>query len=294
MRLMVLRRWGSAAAMLLLAACGGSGSGNDGAPAPEPPPRLPGTWSAATPLPESRTEVSATVYEGELYIAGGLAPVGGATAVWVYDPAGEDWRELTTLPEQRHHAGIPMTTPRGAHATVVLDGRIHAIGGTILGASTSVGTHEVYDPASDSWETLAPMTHNRDHLGAAVLDGRIHAAAGRDGVSAALRVLEIYDPQQNAWSSGPPLPTGRSGVGVAVLEGRMYVLGGETFGPAGRTFDEVERYDPGTNAWQQVAPMPTARHGLGAGALGDALHAVAGGPQPGLTYSAVHERLTGL
>jgi N-acetylneuraminic acid mutarotase len=318
-------------ASMLLAACGGGGGGGSGDPLPPAPPQLPGAWATATALPEARTEVSATVYEGELYIAGGVVASGDARIVWVYDPAGQAWRELTRFPDSvhLHHTGIaviddrlyvvggyagmgfqesgqvhiydfstqewtlgaPMPSPRGAHATVVLDGRIHAIGGTRGGVS--VGAHEAYDPEADSWETLTPMTHNRDHLGAVAIDGRIYAAAGRDGINSALRMLEIYDPEQNAWTTGPQITTGRSGVGVAVRDGRMYVLGGETLGPTGRTFSQVERYDPETNEWTSLAPMPTARHGLGAGAIGDALHAVAGGPQPGFTFSAVHERLTG-
>lgn len=174
---------------LLLGACGGGGTGGPPAiePPPPPPPALPGTWDTVAALPQLRTEVSATVHDGELYIAGGLAPPGGnALAVYVYNPAGDDWRVLTSLPAQRHHTGI------------------------------------------------------------------------------------------------------------AIVDGRLCVLGGESFGGGGRTFDEVERYDPVANTWQAVAPMPTARHGLGAGALGDAIHAVAGGPAPGFTYSAVHQRLTGL
>lgn len=325
---------GLVTASMLLAACGGSGGGGggNGGPLP-PPPQLPGAWATATALPDARTEVSATVYEGELYIAGGVAADGDARIIWVYDPAGPGWRELTRFPDSvhLHHTGIaviddrlyviggytgmgfqesdqvhiydfdtqewtlgaPMPAARGAHATVVLDGRIHAIGGTRHAAGLSVGAHEAYDPEADSWETLTPMTHNRDHLGAVAIDGRIYAAAGRDGVSSALRMLEIYDPEQNAWTTGPQMPTGRSGVGVAVRDGRMYVLGGETLGQTGQTFGQVERFDPEANTWTQLAPMPTPRHGLGAGAIGNAVHAVAGGPQPGFTFSAVHERLTG-
>jgi hypothetical protein len=38
--------------------------------------------------------------------------------------------------------------------------------------------------------------------------------------------------------------------------------------------------------------LPTPRHGLGLAALGGRLHALAGGPIPGLTVSGANEALT--
>jgi hypothetical protein len=38
--------------------------------------------------------------------------------------------------------------------------------------------------------------------------------------------------------------------------------------------------------------MPTARHGLGVALLGRSIYVIAGGPQPGATYSSVNEVFT--
>ncbi|MCH7621494.1 MAG: galactose oxidase, partial [Chloroflexi bacterium] len=70
--------------------------------------------------------------------------------------------------------------------------------------------------------------------------------------------------------------------------GRFYVFGGEeTEG----TFDTNERYRPGTDSWETMPPLPTARHGLGAVALGQRIYALAGGPTPGGSSSAINEVL---
>jgi N-acetylneuraminic acid mutarotase len=59
-----------------------------------------------------------------------------------------------------------MPTARGAHAAAVIDGKIHLFGGAYRKLFNLVDTdaHEVYDPATDTWETLSPLPTPRDHL----------------------------------------------------------------------------------------------------------------------------------
>jgi N-acetylneuraminic acid mutarotase len=257
----------------------------------------PGTdrWTTPTLLPQGVN------HAGMVYVAGRLFLVGGfqattftpTSAVRVWNPATGAWS-----------AGAPLPTPRGALAVVVLDGKIHAIGGNAANAAaldpdehnpaldgSSVGTHEVYDPATDTWTRLAPLPTGRNHLAAAVLNGRIHAVGGRVGNSFTLTVHEVFDPATGAWVSAPPIPTGRSGIAAASLDGHIYVFGGETVGVVDRTFDDVERYDPTSQSWVALTPMPTPRHGLGAAALNGRIHVLAGGPQPGFAFSAANEVL---
>lgn len=197
-----------------------------------------------------------------------------------------------------------MPTPRGALAYAVLEGRIHTIGGTVADpsgldaaehspsdADASVGTHEAYDPRTDTWERLAPMPTPRNHHVAGATNGRIYVTAGREGGEARMTVTEVYDAATDSWSEAAPLPTGRSGVAGAVLDGRLYVFGGEAFGGGSRTFDDAERYDPRADRWERLPPMPTARHGLGAASLGGAIYVVSGGPQAGFSFGSANERL---
>lgn len=253
-------------------------------------------WSDAGEIPEGLNHAGFAAAGGKLYIVGGFrgttfAPTG---AVRVYDPVERSWRD-----------GTPMPTPRGALAVAVLDGRIHAIGGnaaTALGLQPhdhgtperdrSVGTHEVYDPAADTWIRLAPLGTPRNHLGAAVVGGKIHVLGGRVPGEMELTTHEIYDPATGSWTSAPPMPTGRSGIAVVAHRERVYVFGGETVRRfASRTFDEAERFDPGTGRWEALPPMPTPRHGLGAAAVGDGIYVVSGGPRPRLAFGDANERL---
>lgn len=253
-------------------------------------------WTMPDSIPEGLNHAGFVHLDGKLYIIGGYRentfdPIG---AVHIYDLATRTWSE-----------GTPMPTPRGALAVAVLDGGIHAVGGTAADAaalradehtigadSSSVGTHEVYDPATDSWTRLAPMPTARNHLGAGAMNGNIYAFAGRVGDNSTLTQNEIYDPATDSWSQGAPVPTGRSGVAVATLGPHLYLFGGETFGAEEKTFGETERYDPPADRWESLPPMPTSRHGLGAATFGSSIYVIAGGPEPGFTFSRVNERLT--
>lgn len=307
-------------------------------------------WTTLAPVPEARTEVSATTDGRHVYLIGGFIdgerdergrpPV--SREMLVYDPVSDRWERRGLIPEGVHHAGFVhidgmlyivggyrnntfdptgavriydiatgewrdgamMPTPRGAMAVAVHDGRIHAIGGTILdrahahehdnpaaGDDRSVGTHEVYNPQTDRWERRAPMPTARNHHGAATVAGRIHVVAGRVGRNFEMTEHEVFDPATDTWAVAAPLPTGRGGVSVVAAKGRVYVFGGETFGDHARTFADAEAFDPRTGHWTQLAPMPTARHGLGAAAIRNAIHVVSGGPTPGYGFGTANERL---
>jgi len=252
-------------------------------------------WESLGPIPAGTHHAGFVHINGRLYIVGGYRdntfdPVG---QVWIYDISAGTWSE-----------GAPMPTPRGALAYAVLDGRIHTVGGTVEdkealdhnahntdSPDASVGTHEVYDPATDSWERLAPMPTARNHHAAGVAVGRLYVTAGRAGDDFTMTVTEAYDPIADRWEEAPPLPTGRSGVAAAAWDSRIYVFGGETFDPGmERTFDDAEVYDPRTNRWDALEPMPTARHGLGAGVVNGMIYVVSGGPEPGFSFGSANER----
>jgi N-acetylneuraminic acid mutarotase len=288
----------------------------------------PNTWRTAAPLPAERTEVTAATDGTAIFVAGGMAsdPATDLVSVFQYDPVGDAWSVLAALDRDVNHTGLvvldgkvyvvggyeapdnrptarvraidlgsksvtdvaPLAAPRGALVAVVLDGRIHAIGGT---TDRSVGTHEVYDPATDSWSAAAPMSVARNHIAGAVLDGKIYVFGGRDEQTMLLDAGEVYDPTTDSWSPIAALPTGRSGIGAAEVDGRIIVFGGEVGGAEWRTFAEAEAYDPATDTWTAMAPMPTARHGLGVAAIGKEVFTISGGPQPALTVSSVNEVL---
>jgi N-acetylneuraminic acid mutarotase len=130
------------------------------------------SWQALPPLPEAREHCAAGAIGGSIYIASGRAGgIGGFQPnTWQFDP-------MTSAYTPR----APIATPRGGTAGAVLAGRLIIFGGegnpepTSLGVFTNI---EAYDPASDSWEALAPMLLPRHGFGAASSDGRIFLPGG--------------------------------------------------------------------------------------------------------------------
>ncbi len=130
------------------------------------------SWQALPPLPEPREHCAAGAIGGSIYIASGRAGgIGGfQPSTWQFDPA-----TATYTPR------APISTPRGGTAGAVLAGRLIIFGGegnpepTSLGVFTNI---EAYDPASDSWQALAPMLLPRHGFGAATSEGRIFLPGG--------------------------------------------------------------------------------------------------------------------
>ena len=139
-----------------------------------------------------------------------------------------------------------MKSPRGSVGVAVLDGKVHAVGGRGVDNNFTVGTHEVFDPATGQWSERAPLPQPRDHMALVAVDGKLHAIGGRiTNPASRVGTHDIYDPKSNSWTSGPPLPTARSGLAYANYQGMIVVLGGEL---PPDTFPNNEAYDPKSKA----------------------------------------------
>ena len=86
-------------------------------------------------------------------------------------------------------------------------GQLYAVGGyTGLVGLTSV---ERYDPATNTWEAVAPMGAGRVALSTAVIDGKLYAVSGRSTGSTPLNTVERYDPATNTWEAVAPMGIAR-------------------------------------------------------------------------------------
>ena len=150
-----------------------------------------------------------------IYVAGGLAASGSVADFEAFDTAARAWRRLPNMPTARDHltaqaiggrvyaisgrsadvlavneefdpaanswrSRAPIPTPRGGLGSGTIGNRIQVFGGE--GPSgTPEGTYrqnEEYDPAANTWRSLAPMPTPRHGLYGATIDGRIFTPAG--------------------------------------------------------------------------------------------------------------------
>lgn len=234
---------------------------------------------------------------GKIYVMGGfIKPEKGPTAWqpvdnnWEYDPATDNWKALAPLPSKR-----------GSASAVVVNGKIYLIGGAGVHPGSkevslhparphrAVSTNEVYDPASNTWETRSPMPTARNHAASGAVNGKIYIIGGRIGAAFITRasnvdIVEEYDVATDQWGSlKAPMPGGaRSATAWGTYEGRIYVTGGETrTNHMSGVFRAFEAYDPRSNQWTTMPPMVFARHGLAGDFIGNRFHAVSGNVQSG-------------
>jgi len=152
-------------------------------------------WSLAAPMKRARQLLSAALgADGRIYVFGGCACGGNrpktddpevqrrnreeeareskrSVAIpEAYDPETDTWQDLAPMPTPRQFTAAA----RGA------DGRIYVIGGTVRhGGAGSVGTVEIYDPATDTWAAGPPLrTPRQGHTATATADGRIYVIGG--------------------------------------------------------------------------------------------------------------------
>lgn len=251
-------------------------------------------WTRKRDMPEYHHHIALAEMNGKIYMFGGfrLPDKGKPTWVavnnsWEYDPQTDNWRALAPVPE-----------PRGSANAVAVNGLIHLIGGARLPAgvkgdyihpsrNVSVGTHEVYDPATNTWSKRADMPTPRNHAAAGAVSGRVYVAGGRAGSvfipnALNLDLVEEYDPATDQWALRAPMPTARSATAWGVHGGRLYVAGGEIrHRDIWGTYTTVESFDPKTNSWNRHTPMPMPRHGLAGGVIGNGFHVVSGSLQSG-------------
>lgn len=228
-----------------------------------------GEWSPIAPIPTGRTLPGAALAsDGRIYVVGGAVNGGYSTAIEAYDPGADTWTSgLAPMPTPRYEVAA-VAAGQGAQE------RVYALGGFNNGvAGGSFATVEAYDPATDTWSTVAPLPTARRGL-AAVRgpDGLVYAIGGSPvSGSPPSNAVHAYDPATGTWSSRAPLPTARAYHAAALgADGLIYVVGGSGAGGS------VEAYDPVADAWRAVASLPTPRMALAAAASGGRVYAIGG------------------
>ncbi len=177
---------------------------------------------------------------------------------------------IATIPS-RWQTRAPMPTARSGLAVAAYANRIYAIGGE--SAQGITGAVERYDPADNSWITLAPKPNPVTDAGAVVIGGQIFVPGGCDAHSVPTSRLEVYAPREDRWETRAPLPIALCAYALAAFEGKMYVFGGWD----GHAFvASVYEYDPERDAWRARAVLPTARGYAGAAVAGGKIFVIGG------------------
>ncbi len=196
------------------------------------------TWTQKAPMPYFEVDFGLTTYQGQIYVIGGWWFVPTA-AIQVYNPTTDSWSNSTEL---------QLPVAEGFLSAVTVNGKIYVMGGAFTGLAVPIpyGINEVYDPNSNTWNTLAKMPSPVIGFAMTAVGDKIYVMGGSTNET------QIYDIQTNTWSFGSPIPVTTSYSVAAETTGvfaptRIYYIAGQT-----------QIYDPETGNWSIGASVPTS------------------------------------
>ena len=199
----------------------------------------------------SRNSHTATLLaNGKVLVAGGRDDINRVVnkSAELYDPATGLWSRAKD-----------MNVPRYNHtATLLPDGRVLVVGGSsTTSVISSLGTAELYNPASDTWEsTSTALTNSRqEHTATLLRNGKVLVTGGIGGDSLVFN-SELYDPATGQWRRTLNPMFGRRSQHTATLmqDGRVLVAGGFDVTRLA-DLESAEVYDPLMETWSSGGIM---------------------------------------
>lgn len=182
-------------------------------------------WEPLPDLLRPRGAISAVELDGKIHLLGGR-DIRSLDRHEVYDPKTKKYEILSGMrgstPTQ------PFAGQRCHMGAVLVDGRIHLIGGRKDSYDYNTALHSVYDPQSDGWSFRAPLPTPRSGLSCAYASGKILAFGG-EAPGVVFEANEGYDPVTDRWEILAPMPVPRHGLHgatAAVVGDTVYVPGG--------------------------------------------------------------------
>jgi len=217
------------------------------------------SWTILAEMPTGRTGLGVATVDGRIFAIGGTVDSRFTNINEMYDPKTDTWIKKTSMP-----------TPRSNFGVAVYQNKIFIFGGYgyIYGSVPGfIGTTEVYDPETDTWDTRASIPTSREGLCANVVDNKIYLIGGNDIQYPSWPRLsnknEVYDPEMDTWDTKAPLPNYHgytyAGLDSAVVDDKIYVIS-QTEIDSTIPFNQI--YDPETDTWSSGTMMPTVVSGF--------------------------------
>jgi len=230
-----------------------------------------GSFSAAGTLVEPRLEPSSTLLlDGRVLVSDCCSP----SEVW--DPAIGAFGESGSLASTDADPLLRLNVGRVNHTITRLpDDRLLIVGG--VGSQSS--TAEIWDPATESIETIELVESRQGHTATTLSDGRVLVVGGVDGEFFSPRSsAEIWDPEGGLLSEAGALTRARTEHSASLLDdGRVLVVGGWV---DGGLVSEAELWDPATEEFSAAGSLIETRTLHTATVLDDGRVLIVGGRGP--------------
>ena len=172
----------------------------------------------------------------------------------------------------------------GVRAALLADGRMY------ISRAANPWTTHIYDPATDSYETVSNSVIKSGPAAAPILNGKVYICSGLIGGGGYTNVAQIYDPVSDSYTTVQPIPYSNellSGVMIAPLtENHIYICGGSLFGIG--VVDEAFVYDANKDSYTRVSNLLLPASEIGITALKNGRILLVGSPDPYGSDRQVH------
>ncbi len=190
---------------------------------------------------------------GKVLITGGGDDAGGdfpfygsgSTTAELFDPATGVFTTTGSMAERRF----------GHTATLLADGKVLIVGGSVIYASTPATLAEIYDPATGTFSSAGhTVTAHSGQTATSLVDGKVLIAGGIEyqvnGEYTASSAAETYEPATGSFLPAAPMGVGRySHTATLQPDGTVLMAGGgtstaELYAPASRSFSTTGGMEP--------------------------------------------------
>jgi N-acetylneuraminic acid mutarotase len=247
------------------------------------------SWISKTPMPTIQMGGAIATYQNKIYMIGGGQGISINFTTYqtgineMYDPTTDTWTNKTSMPMA--YANLNAVT---------VNGMIYVMGGTTANSGKMMfyGKNELYNPITDSWQSLTSMPIPVGKFGMVAVGNQIYVIGGQTNEPIKYsNQTQIYDIQTNTWSYGTPMPITTIG-GVATIiksesSSRIYFIGNEMVLKyyqylnksdwAYTTNSPTQIYDLQTRNWITGASSPTTRiSGASLAVVNNTIYAIGG------------------
>ena len=209
-----------------------------------------GGWIRLSPMKMARDQFAGASIGDEIFVFGGNA-MGGRDLYGgeKYNVVTDTWSDIADNLYYEHQLEEWLGLGVEELSGIGFRGKFY-----VFGAADGYNYNEMYDPATNTWTTLAEKPTRTVTAIPVVYEGKIYlfggSASKEDSDERIYHdVVEAYDPQNNEWESVTHMPIRlTSGKAVAVHDNRAYIIGGYDVDEDKRN-DEVLAYDFETGDW---------------------------------------------
>ncbi|XP_077296110.1 kelch-like protein 28 [Arctopsyche grandis] len=200
------------------------------------------TWSTFYHLNNQNRWFQAVILDTKLLTIGGNIGCESTNKVFCLDLATKKRTELKEMKQARE-----------LFKATVVNGQVFVFGGRYDVDAHILKSTERYDPASNSWTTLAPMLNKRYNHEIAATANEIYIIGGRQDSENCLNTMDVYNINQNKWTVAPPMREKRTSFAAVTLGDHIYAIGGNN----GKShLNSVERFDIISRTWREVEKYP--------------------------------------